>query len=251
MMYHSELDLAKRAAKTAGDRLKQERSLPQEILDDAGRDVKLRADREAESSILGILTSESAFPILTEETGLHGSIQTGGPIWIVDPLDGTVNYSRGLPIFCVSIGLWLDDQPLLGVVYDVLHEGMFSGVVGVGAWRNERSIHVSKIASPTSAIIATGFPVNRDFEAQSLKRFMTFLQEFKKVRLLGSAALSLAYLAAGGVDAYAEEDIMFWDVAAGVAIVSAAGGWISVMPSERHQWARNVYCTANQAIADK
>ena len=86
MMYHSELELAKRAAKTAGDRLKQERSLPQEILDDAGRDVKLRADREAESSILGILTSESAFPILTEETGLHGSIRTGGPIWIVDPL---------------------------------------------------------------------------------------------------------------------------------------------------------------------
>jgi len=247
-MWKSEFELAQRAAKTAGQRLMAGRLLPQEILDDAGRDVKLRADRETESDILNMLASESEFPILTEETGLHGSVQAGEPVWIVDPLDGTLNYSRGLPLFCVSIGLWQGEQPLLGIVYDAAHDDLYSGIAGLGAWRNDMAIHVSEITAPAQAVIATGFPVNRDFESPSLRRFLTFLQGYKKVRLLGSAALSLAYLASGRVDVYAEEDIMLWDVAAGVAIVNAAGGWISVKASQRHHWARNVVCGSSAGL---
>jgi myo-inositol-1(or 4)-monophosphatase len=248
MMWESELELARRAAKITGDRLRAERFSPHEILDNAGRDVKLLADREAEGDILNILASESEFPILTEETGLYGSVQDGRPVWIVDPLDGTLNYSRGLPLFCVSIGLWQGEQPLLGVVYDVAHYDLYSGAVDSGAWCNSLPIHVSKITEPSQAIIATGFPVNRDFESPSLRRFLTFLQVYKKVRLLGSAALSLVYLASGRVDVYFEEDIMLWDIAAGAAIVAAAGGYVTITPSPRKQWARTVICASSNAL---
>jgi myo-inositol-1(or 4)-monophosphatase len=247
-MWESELELARQAAKITGDRLRAERFSPHEILDNAGRDVKLLADREAEGDILNVLASESEFPILTEETGLYGPVQYDGPMWVVDPLDGTLNYSRGLPLFCVSIGLWQGGQPLLGVVYDVAHDDLYSGAVNMGAWCNNLPIHISKIAESSQAIIATGFPVSRDFESPSLRRFLTFLQVYKKVRLLGSAALSLVYLASGRVDVYFEEDIMLWDVAAGAAIVAAAGGYVTITPSLRKQWARTVTCASSNSL---
>lgn len=248
MMWESELELARQAAKIIGDKLGAERFSPHEILDNAGRDLKLRADREAERDILKVLASETDFPILTEETGPYGSVQYDGPVWVVDPLDGTLNYSRGLPLFCVSIGLWRGEQPLLGVVYDIAHGDLYSGVVNIGAWCNDLPIHISEITEPSQAIIATGFPVNRDFESLSLRRFLTYLQVYKKVRLLGSAALSLVYLASGRVDVYFEEDIMLWDIAAGVAIVAAAGGHVTITPSLRKQWARTVICASSNGL---
>jgi len=250
MMWDLELDLALKAARTAGEYLRINWRSLQEILNDTGRDVKLRADGDAEEMILRILSSESDHPILSEETGLHGSIGGNRISWIVDPLDGTVNYSRGLPLCTVSIGLWQGEHPILGVIYDVFRQDMYRGLVGVGAWCNDKAVHVSGVSLPKQAVIATGFPVNRDFDSPSLRRFLEFLRTYKKVRLLGSAALSLAYLSSGRVDVYAEEDIMLWDIAAGVAIVLAAGGHTHIAPSSRKEWARIVTCASNKRLLD-
>lgn len=243
-MWRKELELAKRVAQEAGRRLEQGQTAEQQVLDDRGRDVKLVADRLSEQLIVRSLREATPYGILSEESGVQGAISVDAPIWIVDPLDGTLNYGRRLPLYCVSIGLWQAERPILGVIYDVAHAELFSGLVGEGAWCNGQSIRCSQAAVPEQAVLATGFPVNRDFDSEPLQRFLGYVQGFKKVRLLGSAALSLACLAAGRIDAYAEEDIMLWDVAAGVAIVRAAGGWNSVTSTERHEWARNVFCAA-------
>jgi myo-inositol-1(or 4)-monophosphatase len=113
---------------------------------------------------------------------------------------------------------------VLGVVYDFTREELFSGVVGDGAFLNEAPIRVSKTTAPGEAIAFTGFPSAASFETDSLTSFVEMLQRFKKVRLLGSAALSLAYVACGRGDVYIEQRIRIWDIAAGVALVNAAGG---------------------------
>lgn len=248
MNWQAELELAKKTAKLAGDHLGKLQREPAQVLSAAGRDLKVQADRESEKLILQTLAPEISHPVLAEETGEHGALESGAAIWIVDPLDGTVNFSRGIPLFCVSIALWRSEEPILGVVYDVGHDELFSGVVGEGAWCNDKTISVSDVNSPEQAILATGFPVNRNFDADPLRKFLAQVQSFKKVRLLGSAALSLAYVACGRVDAYVEEDIMLWDVAAGIALVKAAEGWVSVENSGRHKWARNVICAATRSV---
>lgn len=248
MKWQKELELAKVAAKKAGDLLKDLQNKPVSVLNTNGRDVKLCADRESEKVIIQKLEASSPYAILAEESGEHGSLDLDTAIWVVDPLDGTVNFSRGMLFSCVSIALWYESQPVLGVVYDFNHEELFSGIVGIGAWSNDKAVSVSNVTEKNKAILATGFPVNRDFESAPIRKFLNSIREFKKVRLLGSAALSLAYVASGRVDAYNEEDIMFWDVAAGIALVCAAGGWIEIKKSSNNKWARYVKCAANDMI---
>lgn len=235
------LDIAKEAAKAAACKLRA--TSAEAVVSRTGRDIKHQGDKDAEETILSHLSSKTNYPILSEESGVHGNIEEG-LVWIVDPLDGTFNYSRGNPLCCVSIGLWQSNSPLMGIVYDFNRGEMFAGIVGEGAWLNEEPIHVSSIEERGQGVLATGFPAFSDFSDQSLKRFIKQVQEYKKIRLFGSAALSLAYVACGRVDAYMENDIMFWDVAAGAALVKAAGGEISVLPSDRGEWMRKVECVA-------
>ena len=144
--------------------------------------------------------------------------------WVVDPLDGTFNYIKGLPFCCVSIGLCCGMAPLLGVVYNFFVDDLYLGIVGKGSTKNSKSIHVSEVNEISKASIATGFPSKRDFSQCSISASVNDMIKYKKVRMIGSAALSLAYVAEGLVDVYKEEDIWLWDVAAGLAIVNAAGG---------------------------
>lgn len=200
------------------------------VTDDSGRDIKNLADVEAEKIILDKLNN-SGIPILSEEKGESGGSPGTGLAalkWIVDPLDGTLNYTYGIPFCCVSVSLWEDDKPVLGVVYDFNRDELFSGIVGKGAWLNDTPIKPSEIFIAENAVLATGFPVNRDFSFGSLEKFIVDIKKFKKKRLLGSAALSLAYVACGRFDAYREDGIMLWDVAAGVALVEAAGGYVKI-----------------------
>jgi len=190
------------------------------------RDVKLVADQMSEELILGELRGATGIPALAEETGHRGPEHVNGLLWVVDPLDGTVNYSRSIPQCCVSIALLQHDVPTVGVIYDFTRDEMFSGIVGAGAWLNAKVINVSQINQRRYAILATGLPSRRDFSPQALSRFGQSLAGWQKVRMFGSAALSLAYVASGRVDAYWEESIMPWDIAAGHAIVEAAGGAI-------------------------
>jgi myo-inositol-1(or 4)-monophosphatase len=221
------LSLAKEAARKSAERLGALLTLPIDVESSVNRDVKLKADRDAEDVIVSILRESSPHAVLSEESGWIEGSQTDGLRWIVDPLDGSFNFLRGIPVCCVSIALWRDDEPLLGVIHDIHSGEAFSGIVGRGAWLGSASIHVSSIDKPSNAVMCTGYPVSTDFSRSALLQYVEQVRGYKKIRLLGSAALSLAYLAAGRVDAYYERGIKIWDVAAGLAIVKAAGGAIA------------------------
>ncbi len=195
------------------------------VIKNLKRDVKLQADYESNKFIISELSGFSNFKILSEETEEWSfPLDDDELYWIVDPLDGSVNYSRSIPLFCISIALWKGNNPVIGVIYDFIRNELFSGIVGIGAWLGAERMNVSNISEMNNAVVCTGFPVKSDFSNEVIYDFITKIQRFKKVRLLGSAALSLAYVASGRVDYYHENNIAIWDVAAGIALVVAAGG---------------------------
>jgi len=216
------LRLAIRAAREAGTLLLTSGTGKVTHID---RDIKLEADRRAEKIILDILTKDSTFAILAEESGFRAGTQlTDSLRWIIDPLDGSSNFQRQIPLCCVSVALWRGLEPVLGVIYDFNRDELFSGIVGEGAELNQSKIQVSGTTETSQATLCTGFPVSTDFSPVALSKSIDLVRQYKKVRLFGSAALSLAYVAVGRVDAYREQDIRLWDVAAGLALVQAAGG---------------------------
>ena len=249
MKWKSELDLAVRAAAAASAFLKDAFAREKAVLAEIGRDIKLQADRDAEARILDILRP-SGLPVLAEESGESGAIPDDSPVWIVDPLDGTMNFKHGIPLCCVSLALSVGGRPVLGVIDDFNRGERFSGVPGAGAWLNGAPMRVSTATDPARAILATGFPTKFDIGGPAFGQFMASARRFKKVRMLGSAALMMTYVAAGRVDAYAEDDIMYWDIAAGAALVEAAGGWVQMRPSPADKWARHVRCAASAALWD-
>lgn len=205
------------------------------------KDIKSSADLKSEKVILTELEKTSTYPILSEESGIIGKLKEDEPYWIVDPLDGTMNFTRNFPMACISIALWQKNEPLLGVVHDFTRHLVYSAMVGDIAKMNGEQITVSNTKEIEQSVLATGFPVKRNYTFVSLKKFIENIQKFKKIRMIGAAALSLAYVASGVFDAYYEEDIMIWDVAAGLALVKAAGGEIYIKPgSKKH----SVICAA-------
>jgi myo-inositol-1(or 4)-monophosphatase len=247
MQYAEELKLAESAARLAGKLLMELWPKEITILSREGHDIKLQADQDAEKVILERL-SQSGYPVLAEESGEHNLEDPDKLFWIVDPLDGSMNFSRGLPLCCVSIALGRHDKIALGVIYDFSRDECFSGIPGEGAWLNGQPMHIAQEKNPAQAILCTGFPGKRLMSDNNLHGFMNEARRFKKVRLLGTAALMLAYVACGRVDAYAEDDIMLWDVAAGIALVQAAGGFIYQAPSECDTWARSVRCSSHAEL---
>ncbi|HTL12832.1 MAG TPA: inositol monophosphatase family protein, partial [Bdellovibrionota bacterium] len=213
-----------------------------------------------------LLTKGSHHPILTEEDGLLlGKKPDSSAIWIVDPLDGTFNYDRNLPLCCVAVALWktgpLDPsgvptpiEPILGVIYDFNRDEAYIGLIGEGARINDEPFTASEVTEVAQAALATGFPVGRDFGQGSLMHFVEQIRGFKKQRLLGTAALAMAFAACGRVDAYREDGGRLWDVAAGLAIHLAAGGhvwWeLTEKVGERKHWYVNVATAGTKAILD-
>lgn len=227
------LSLAVSTAKEATQIIAKELEKIKKIRVDLHRDVKIEADHKLEETIVKNLLSRSGYPILSEEIGLVQAKEVdNGYRWIVDPLDGSINFSRGIPMCCVSIALWKGMDPIIGVVYDFNRDETFTGIVGLGAWLNGVSVRVSKIAEASKAILCTGFPVSTDFSKKTIGKFVKDIQDYKKVRLFGSAALSLAYVSCGRVDSYREDNIKIWDVAAGLSLVLAAGGAVEVKSTE-------------------
>ncbi len=200
-----------------------------EVAGDLSRDVKIVDDFKLHQFITSQLTKLTGLPVLSEEDPVE--VTTQGSYWLVDPIDGSVNYSRGIPLSCISIALWQGLNPIAGVVMDFHRNELFSGSVDSGAKCNQEPIRVSQITTREQAICLTGFPVATSFETTALETFIKQVQQFKKVRLLGTAALSLAYVAAGRADFYMEKSIALWDVAAGLALVKAAGGKFSLVPT--------------------
>lgn len=227
MNYKMEMNLAKDAAIAAGEYLlTQQRASVDSLL---GKDVKLRNDKESEEIIIDKLT-KSGIPVIAEEGGASGNL--GGVeklCWIVDPLDGSANFMKEMrDLTCVSVALWENDKPILGVIYRYDRGELFSGIVGEGAYLNDQAIRTSDTSNVENAVLATGFPIKRSYSEHDLMKFISSVQRFKKIRMLGAAALMGAYVACGRVDAYTEENIMIWDIAAASAIVQAAGGCVNV-----------------------
>jgi myo-inositol-1(or 4)-monophosphatase len=218
---------AESAARAAGDLLDRSRA-SKIVVEDLRRDIKLNVDVETEDEIIDILSGD--IPILCEENGWIGA--SAETYWIVDGLDGTVNYSHEIPLSCVSIGLIVNGISTVGVIYDYVHEEMFTGIVGLGSFLNGVPIQVNDNTDVSKALLLTALSTKSEFSSRSLFEFVQGLAQWRKVRMLGTAALSMAYVAAGRADACQIKDIMFWDVAAGIAIVNAAGGRVATEFSE-------------------
>lgn len=219
--------IAEAAAAEAAVALKANRASWAVVRAEHGREVKIDADVGAEAIILAALKKVAPFPVISEEAGWLGvGDQRDGLVWAVDPLDGSVNYLRDYPHCAVSIALLDGGVPVLGVVDCFVLGECFTGIVGEGAWLNGAPIRVSEIADPASGILQTGVPSRASPESMSL--FDTRLRTWRKIRMIGSAASALAYVAAGRAEAYRESGSMIWDVAAGCALVKAAGGEFSI-----------------------
>jgi myo-inositol-1(or 4)-monophosphatase len=190
-------------------------------------DPVTEVDRRSEAYILGEIRSR--FPdhrILSEESGFSSG--KDGCQWFVDPLDGTVNFAHGLPIFSVSIAYAEDGEVRLGVVYDPMREECYQAERGTGAWLNGKPILVSETGALVESILVTGFPYDIQKNPQNnLDHFGDFMLRCQGVRRLGSAALDLCYVAAGRIDGYWEISIDAWDVAAGGLIAEQAGAKVT------------------------
>jgi myo-inositol-1(or 4)-monophosphatase len=219
-----ELEVAVAAAKAAGEVLRSGFGQRQEVRYKGEVDLVTEADEKAEQEIKDAL--RGAFPaygILTEESGkLPG--EEGDRRWIVDPLDGTTNYAHGLPIFAVSIALEREGEIVLGVVHDPMARETYAAERGGGATLDGQPIQVSGTDELIRALLATGFPYDRDDISGTLDLFEKFAVLTQSMRRLGSAALDMCYVAAGRLDGYYEHGIQAWDIAAGSVILEEAGG---------------------------
>lgn len=217
------LDTAIQAAREAGKVLLEGTRGEIEVERTAHRDIKLAMDKKAEQIILGILRQR--FPehaILSEEAGPVGP--KSDYLWVIDPLDGTFNYSRRLPQWATSIALMRKGEEILGVVYDPLHEELFHAAQGAGAFLNGRPIRVSDRASLKDCTIAYGYSPNDEYLPKSLDATRNVTIQSTKVRAMGAAVLHLVYVACGRLDGFFEYGIHPWDIAAGSAIIREAGG---------------------------
>lgn len=193
-----------------------------------GRDIKLVEDEASEKLILARLRESSPWPILSEEAGWVGEDPgEGGAYWAVDPLDGSYNFHQSVPLCCVSVALCVGRAAVAGAVYDFNRDDLYVGGPGLGLRINDQLVERPKRAP---AILATGMPVRSDFSDEGVRALASRIQSFKKVRMIGSAALSLAWVASGRFDVYEETGIGWWDVAGGLALVEGAGGTARVEP---------------------
>jgi myo-inositol-1(or 4)-monophosphatase len=218
-----EIDLAKKAAFKAGEILLSNNIDLNRSIFSSNKDIKLSADIIAEGLIKDILQKESDFPILAEESG-KSLDNLSHTYWVVDPLDGTANFSRNIPLHCVSIALIKDLKPVLGVIYDFHNKDLYEGSIHSKALLNDTMISVSNISNSNEGILMTGLPNNTDYSDEALLKMVKDFQKWRKVRMIGSAAIASCYIASAKADVYKEYGAYIWDVAAGAAIVNASGG---------------------------
>jgi myo-inositol-1(or 4)-monophosphatase len=195
-------------------------------------DIKLELDVRSQKLITEIiLKNDPSHAILGEEEGDIGG--DGEVEWIVDPIDGTVNYYFNIPHFCVSIAARNrhTKEMILGVIHDPMMNETWSVVQGGPPMLNGKPISVSPRETMAEAVVTVGFSKSKSALDAGFERYKRIAYDVRKTRMLGSAALALAYIACGRLDAYVEEQISLWDIAAGVMLVEAAGGKVNTSPS--------------------
>jgi len=223
------LNVAVEAAREAGKFLKYSVGKVRTIEVKAGdaRNMVSEIDRGAEERIIQMIRSRyPSHAILAEESGHQ---KTGAETtWIIDPLDGTTNFLHGVPVFSVTIGIERKGELVAGVIYDPNLDELFTVEKGAGAYLNGKRLKVSDTATMLESLIVTGFPYNiADNPDRTVERFVRVLLAAGGLRRMGSAAIDLAYIAAGRFDGYWEVSLNPWDMAAGVLLIQEAGGTVS------------------------
>ncbi len=216
------IDIARNAGRTIRPYFRSDRLDIHSKLNEA--DIVTAADKASEAIIVkSIKHLYPSHSILSEEMGAEN--HDGEYRWIIDPLDGTTNFSAGIPIFAVSIGIEHNGVPVVGVVYDPVLDELFTAVKGQGAFLNGSPIHVKDNNRLDRAVVSTGFPVDKNVNPDNnLDNVARVLPLVRGMRRLGSAAMDICYVAAGFTDAYWEMNLHDWDVAAALLILDEAGG---------------------------
>ena len=241
------LDAAENAARAAGELLRQNFQEHKRVKVLAAHDIKLEIDVQAQELIGKLLLEKFPAHALYGEEGIVGD-QSSDHQWIVDPLDGTVNYFYGIPHFCVSIALRLQNEIVVGVIYDPVRDEMWTGQRGEISKLNGAPIHVSDRTALAEAVISIGLAKTGETINTNFPRLQQMIHRVRKCRVLGSAALDMAYVATGRMDAYIETGISLWDIAAGALLVENAGGTVDLRPRENM---KNKYSiTASNGLID-
>jgi len=185
-------------------------------------DAVTEADKASERFILSEI--ERQYPGHSVQAEESGAREGSEYLWLIDPLDGTTNFTHGFPVFGVSLALYKDRRPLAGCVHDPLRKETFFAFKGEGAWLNGRQINVSSVERLDRALVATGFPYEKQGPGNNLDNFNRMMPKLMGVRRAGAASLDLAYVAAGRLDGFWELGLKPWDTAAGILLVEEAGG---------------------------
>jgi len=225
----SALTVAVKAARAAGKVMRTHWNAPKKINAALPHDIKLELDVRCQKLIETILGA--AFPgvaILGEE-GITGDVNAPYR-WVVDPIDGTVNYAHGIPHAAVSIALQWREESVVGVIYDPFTDELWTVIKGGPTRLNGRPVKVTNCQKVGEAIVAMGFSKSRENMAKSIPHLNRLARSARKLRIMGSAALELAYVASGRLDAYVERRINLWDVAAGSLMVESSGGEFYALP---------------------
>ena len=173
------LDIALDVVRAGSSEFNQNISKYRKLEENLGKEVKLIADRELNSVMLQKLKKLSSFNILSEEND-EKVLNQNGYNWILDPLDGSFNYLRGIPLYCISLGLWMGNEPILGVIYDLKEDDIYHGIIGENAYKNKKQISVSRVNIFSDAVLCTGFPVNFSYSEDNI---LEFVDNVKKYRL--------------------------------------------------------------------
>jgi myo-inositol-1(or 4)-monophosphatase len=232
------LETAKSVVRNAADALdKTDRSEISSVTDRliGEREVKVVADTFLEKCLLDGL-APTGIPVLSEETEDSHHQSPDGTLWIIDPLDGSYNFTKKLGPSVICVALWDSGAPVFGVLYDLSTKRLTWGGRGIPSHDDEGPIEVSRETVLTRSAVCTGFPSRFPAtDAQAIGDYVSHILTFGKVRMIGSAAASLLLVARGAADAYFERQIMIWDVAAGLAVIEGAGGTISLQMNHFHE----------------
>ena len=215
-------------------------------------DFVTSADLSSEKAIIKIL--QKGYPkieIMSEETNSETNLNKHEKIWIIDPLDGTLNFLHGLPHFAISMALMVNEEIISGIIYDPIKDELFWAEKGIGAFLNGKRIRVSARSQLKDALVSTGIPW-KGMES-SHKNYLKILENIMKsssgIRRYGAAALDLAYVAAGRYDAFWEFNLKTWDIAAGALIVKEAGGYVgNINKNENYLYTGNIYACNNNLV---
>ena len=238
--------LAERLAREAGDALREAQGARLPVTEKAAGDWTSALDREIEERLQAALARECPDHAFWGEESHSGTPDEaalrGRPTWVVDPIDGTMNFVRGYPQYAVSIALLHATQPVVGCILDPVRNELFSAAAGQGAWLGAQRLRVSQVTRCRDAVAATVFPKpTAAFMPAYLRELAAVMGSFAGVRRAGSMALEMAYLAAGRVDAFWEHGMGAWDAAAGWLLIEEAGG--QAWSLDAHPW------FASQALA--